>query len=356
MVHGRTQETARDLTPPSCSHPANQGRLRHASCGCHECLLTGAGAIAAPVRPDAGPSTADPRRALAARPPAEAARSVRLHDPAEQFGAAFAYGEGAGLTETLPELIHRANLLPVGLRDAFIDGAAHTWAPPPGVSPEAVGSRIESDVPQPWRRPFHNGVLVSWSIAHDASPDAVVPRALAYEASAGVDVDDGVRVGLQRSLGDDLPAALKVAARYPADMQDALFEELGWRAGDEDSDICVLAAQTPAQRRCVFVHGAARGRTLRTDWTQPDAPVALATKISAQTCGCEDATWRGAAWGIALQWGHRPQRAHTFARRIDGTLAEAGVDRELQSLIGGSRRAPWILPEHTRQPVPDNPR
>ena len=131
-----------------------------------------------------------------------------------------------------------------------------------------------------------------WSIAHDASPDAVVPRALAYEASAGVDVDDGVRVGLQRSLGDDLPAALK-AARYPADMQDALFEETGWRAGDEFRHLCSRSASL--QRRCVFVHGAARGRTLRTDWTQPDAPVALATKISAQTCGCEDATWRGAA-------------------------------------------------------------
>lgn len=303
------------------------------------CLAASAGHDTA--RPDAGPSQVDPRRALADRTPAAASAVVRKLPPSQQFGAAFAYGEGAGLHDDLPSLVARAKALPVGLQGPFIDGAAHTWAPPPRVPVEAVGTRIAADVPQPWRRPFHNGVLVSWSIAHDADPAEVMPRAEAYAAATGVPVQDGVRVGLQRALGDDLPAALAVAGQYPEDEQAALFEELGWRAGDEAQAVCGLVAAVPDAQRCAFVHGAARGRTLRTDWEGPEAASPLARTVSAEACGCEAAAWRGVAWGLALEWGHRPNRARTLARRIDGAVPGADVARQVEPLLDGARGTPW---------------
>jgi hypothetical protein len=306
------------------------------------CLVGEAAPDPRAVRPDAGPSMQDPHRRLAALAPAEAAQELRRVPVPQQFGAAFAYGEGAGLVEGLPALVHRAGVLPVGLRDAFVDGAAHTWAPPDNVSLPVVVKNIDGAVPEPWREPFHNGVMVSWSIASEADPVLVVPRAEAYAGVRGRPVLDGVRIGLQRVKGGDLPAALALAATYPEAYQAALFEELGWRAGDDNASVCDLAVAVVEAQRCAFVHGAARGRTLRTDWEARSAAEGLGEAVSAGACGCDAAAWRGVAWGLALQWGHRPQRARTLARRMDDAVPGASVAASLPSLLHGPRAAPWV--------------
>lgn len=294
------------------------------------------------IRPDAGPSMVDPRRRLAVLTPAGAARELRLVPVADQFGAAFAYGEGAGLVEALPVLLRRASALPVGLQDPFVDGAAHTWAPPANVSIPVVVEQIERSVPVRWREPFHNGVMVSWSIALEGDPVRVVPQAEAYAEVHGRPSLDGVRIGLQRVMGGDLPAALVLAAQYPEPYRAALFEELGWRAGDDGADVCALADAVPDAQRSAFVHGAARGLSLRTDWEAESAAAELGAAISAATCGCEAAAWRGVAWGLALRWGHRPQRAQTLARRIDGAIPSTRVAATLDPLLRGPRSAPWV--------------
>ncbi|MEC7946950.1 MAG: hypothetical protein VX265_05235, partial [Myxococcota bacterium] len=227
---------------------------------------TGPAVPADASRPDAGPSASDARRSLAGLKAGPAAAAVQQEALAEQFGAAFAYGEGAGMGQDLAELLLRANALPVGLRDPFIDGAAHTWSPPAEVPLSVVADKINREVPPPWRSAFHTGVLMSWSIAHGADPAAVVPRSEEYGLLLGERPLDGVRIALQRVHGGDLAAAVALAAQYPVDYQPALFEELGWRSGDDGADVCGIAERVPSAQRCAFVHGAVRGLTLRTDW------------------------------------------------------------------------------------------
>lgn len=293
-------------------------------------------------RPDAGPSASDERRSLAGLEAGRAAAAVQREALADQFGAAFAYGEGAGLDEDLSALVLRAKVLPVGLRDPFIDGAAHTWSPPAGVPLSVVAGKINRVVPPPWRSAFHNGVLMSWSISHAADPAAVVPRAEEYALVLGERPLDGVRIALQRVHGGDLVAAAALAARYPVDYQPALFEELGWRSGDDGADVCGIAERVPAAQRCAFVHGAVRGLTLRTDWAIQTASDDLGGAVVRASCGCAAAASRGVAWGLALRWGHRPQRAQTLARRLDRTVPEATVEAALRPLLNGPRDAPWV--------------
>lgn len=293
-------------------------------------------------RPDAGPSTADARRGLAALTASAAALAVREERSGEQFGAAFAYGEGAGLHEDLPGLLRRAGALPVGLRGPFIDGAAHTWAPPDSVPLVVVAHNIDASLPVPWREPFHNGVFVSASIAAGGDPAVIVPRVEAYAEAHGHRPLDGVRIGLQRAAGDDLASAIGLAATFPDAYQAALFEELGWRAGDDGAQVCALAAAVPTAERCAFVHGAARGRTLVMDWEAAGTAAALGEAVDAAACGCTASAWRGVAWGLALRWGHRPPRAQTLARRVDGAVPGAHVEAALGPLLEGPRPAPWV--------------
>ncbi len=290
----------------------------------------------------------DPRRALAEASPEAAAKALRALPEAEQFGAALAYGEGAGTREGLEALVLRSGALPVSLRRTFMNGAAHTWAPPEGEAVGAVVRSIEATVPAPDRRTFHNGVLISFAEAAGGDPDVVVPYARRYEEALGRLPLDGVRIGLQRARGVDLADAVAVAAEYPEAWQPALYEELGWRAGDDAdrwlSGVCPVVAEVPPASRCHFVHGAARGRTLRVGWTDPGEAAVLAERVRGNACGCEAQGWRGVAWGLALTWDHRPNQAENRARQLPEGGPREAVRRELGTLFGGRRGAPWELP------------
>jgi hypothetical protein len=311
----------------------------------HRLLLLAAFACA-PAAPTAATADPDPRLGMSELSgPAVRDALLRL-PPDEQFGAAFAYGEGVGAHSGLSEIVARSRGLGPSLQAAYLDGAAHTWAPPRSVPPAEVARQIDRQVPWDHRRSFHRGVVISWSLAWRADPAQVVPAARVYGELVGDLPLDGVRIGLQRSLGHDLPAALDLAARYPAAWQPALVEELGWRAGDDAATwaagLAPLTARVPEPQRCVFVHGAARGRVLRVPWSSEAEAADLARQLEARSAGCADAAWRGVAWALALTWDHRPHEMQHLASMLPEGPREHTL-AQLQSLRGPGRGAPWEL-------------
>ena len=306
-------------------------------------LLT---ALACGTAPPPGADLPDPRLARAALSPTAARDALRHLPPDQQFGAAFAYGEGVGAGSGLGEIVSRGQGLGPGLEAAYLDGAAHTWAPPQSVPPAEVARQIDRQVPWDHRRSFHRGVVMSWTVAFRADPADVVPAARAYGELVGELPLDGVRIGVQRALGHDLPTALDVAARYPAVWQPALVEELGWRAGDDaeiwGAGLAALAARVPDDQRCVFLHGAARGRVLRAPWATEAEAADLARQLEARSAGCADAAWGGVAWALALTWDHRPHEMKRQACMLPKGPRERAL-AHLDTLRGPGRGAPWEL-------------
>ncbi len=148
-------------------------------------------------------------------------------------------------------------------RASWFAGYAHR-APWDVTDVEGQVQVIRDAVPAAHRPALYTGVVLRHAIVHEGDPDVVVPFARAFGEAVGVSPVDGVRIGLQMGRGDDLPAALALAGRYPEAWQPALAEELGWRAGDDGelSDVprvVGLLARVPGPSRASFVHGVCRG-------------------------------------------------------------------------------------------------
>lgn len=296
----------------------------------------------APIPSAASLSADDPRTGLADQAPDKATQALRSLAPSDQFGAAFAYGEGLGVRVTLPEAVERCQPLARGLDAACLDGVAHTWAPP-ATDDSALVTLLRQTVPRSAQLAFYDGVLRHRTHAAAGDPAVVVPTARAFAQTAGTSPDNGVRVGLQRAWGHDLPRALALAASYPPEWHAALSEELGWRAGDDDhtwrTGVCSLAELAPD--RCAFVHGAARGRVLRSLWSDFSTAEAFATELSDRTCGCPQAAWRGVAWALALSFDHRPNQAQHRAGELPEDGGRVAVLDHLRALRGPQRGAMW---------------
>ncbi len=151
-----------------------------------------------------------------------------------------------------------------------------------------------------------------------------------------------MRIGLQRARGEDLPEALRVAAAYPSEWQPALFEELGWRAGEDRwDDFDALLAQVPQEARCAFVQGAARGRVIRSPWTTTEAADAQVEELALRGAECQTSAWRGVAWGLLLTWEHSAGGPEQRASQLSEGPARDGVLLSLEQLQTGPRGQPW---------------
>ncbi len=282
--------------------------------------------------------------ALIGQDPAEAAASFSGTRGPDDFAMAFSYGEASSGHLGLAAAVERGLLLPEHARQDFFDGAAHGWTAPMDVSVVTIQAELEATVPRRWLNLFDEAVARSWTEQLDGRPDKVVPRIEAWSRATGKGLPlDGVRVGLQRSQGHQLRTALKIAARYPDDWQPALFEELGWRAGNDLLHWHVeyegALSDTPENMRCVFIHGAVRGRLLHAG--VPDDATGRKTvgQATASAPHCSEAAWQGLAWALALREGDRAEQA---AQVLAPPEREA-VIQTLRTLRGARNAPPWVI-------------
>jgi len=283
---------------------------------------------------------------LLAYDPVEAGRKVGSLPAERAFHEIFSYGEATMAERGMAEAVERGARLPTSAQHDFFDGAAHGWRVPLGSDPAVLYAELSAAAPRLYRERFEDAVARSWTEQLDGVPGLVVPRVEAWARITGTPVAlDGVRVGLQRSRGDDLAAALAVAARYPTDWQPALYEELGWRAAQSRWVWGWRWERTlgtvPPATQCAFVHGSVRGRLLLRPWTDTAQAAAFAGDMAGHAGGCPAAASQGLAWGALIAWG--PDADRRLVELPEGPQRDS-ARLALRRITSRDAPPPWALP------------
>ena len=272
---------------------------------------------------------------------------------APTWESVFVEGErlGAG---PLEGAVQNAASVPPELARVYLDGVAHGLAPVSDVT--AFAAVVNGRVPHEARRALWRGAIRAEVQEHPEQPGQAMARVHVLRAQGELsdnEVADGVRVGLQRAVGYDLELAFEVAARWPAELQPAIFEELGWRLGDElplrvgslEAPLARILPKVPEAWHCTFVHGVLRGVTMRTPGRPLDGLVGSAPEA------CRVAAARGVGWAAWELEFEDPTKRDSLIRSLLkdpelAVLAQESVVGEGRAgaapgMPGGPRRLIW---------------
>ncbi len=276
--------------------------------------------------------------------PAKIAAFVQGVSGPEQALTTFMYGEYCGWTLELERLVEIGTAIPDHVQTEFFDGAAHGYRPE-GFETANLIAKIQGAIPDSYQRFFHDGVLRSYTEKVQGDPEKVVDFSSDYASRVeGYGPFNGVRVGLQRSFGNNISDALKKAAEYPDDFQPALFEELGWRVGD-GHDLSRLATEglaklVPENSECVFAQGVARGYVLRSEMKGEIDWNVISKQLTEHVEPiCARGAWRGLGWAVELTSAHQPGE---FSRRLSW-LTDARKRAWAEEAMAASGTPAWEL-------------
>lgn len=263
---------------------------------------------------------------------------------------AFTTGERLG-ARSLEEAVLGASLVPAEHARAYWDGVGHGLSAVSDL--DAFSLALRTSVPPEHHPALWRGAMRAAAQRHAEDPRLALAEAQRIHARAGgprEDLEDGVRIGLQRALGYDLPYALDVAATYPRDLHPALYEELGWRLGDE-VPLDILGLERPLRRalghvpgdnHCAFVHGVLRGVAMR----GPEEPLDHLLGDVPEDCSAASARAVGwVAWELGMDDVEREVIVgHLLSdpgRRADATR----FSEELEEAVAAGRPTPrlWTL-------------
>ncbi|MGB0638999.1 MAG: hypothetical protein ACPGTU_06695 [Myxococcota bacterium] len=198
--------------------------------------------------------------------PKAGAEHIMKANPSRRWVVAHSYGALAAQWLSFAEIRIRGNEIPLGLEAAFYDGAAH-HQDGDFEHLDAWLKEINSHVPDVQRKFFYDGIMRLYVHDHGDSPEKVMEFAseLADKTNT-TDLSNGVRIGLQQRFGDNIPKAIQVASDYPEKMHGQLYEELGWRVGNDEgfsaTDWQKYQDGIPEPSRCDFAEGIVRGATI----------------------------------------------------------------------------------------------
>lgn len=317
-------------------------------------LLIGAGLVLGPMLLAGGwralTRSADRACRWAEAPPAAAAWVFAQEGFHTSLDDLLRYGACRAQSEPLADAIAACTALPAPMRSDCIDGVGH-GIPAGAVSPELAVGALAS-LPGPARAQLADGMARSWAEGAGGEPEATTAALQAAGIAPG-DVINGLRIGLQRSRGDDLPAAIATAARWPASAWPALFEELGWRAGDEGPTAPFAhLGLVPAPAQAAYVRGAARGAALKLVHGLSPAEAAAPLNALLATLSAQRPTdGRELRWGVAaaIQLSRWPPAEKAALLEATG-LTE--VARERADAVGlGIWAGPEDLPVSAQQPT-----
>lgn len=241
-----------------------------------------------------------------------------------------AHGYGALSAQTLDidEFQIRANGLSGGLSWAYYDGAAHHFSFDQN-DIEGTVSDIQRHIPEAYRELFYDGMVRSHTLNHASEPDAVIAWAeRVTELTSSETLVNGIRIGIQQALGDDMPTALKVASTYPTEMHPQLFEELGWRTGDGRAISVEVFNQhrqaIPMGGQCSFAEGMIRGRILRLMGDEISWWPRVKGFHTTVNATCEPELTSGIAEALLIAVGDQPVAlSHETQQLPSGTIRES---------------------------------
>jgi hypothetical protein len=183
--------------------------------------------------------------------------------PSRRWVVAHSYGALAAQQLDFAEIRIRGNEIPMGLEAAYYDGAAHHQQADFEQLDEWT-QKIEAHVPDVQQKFFYDGIMRLYVQEHGESPAKVMDFASTLSVKTGAeDLSNGIRIGIQQRFGGDMPNAIQVASTYPKSIHRPLYEELGWRVGNDEGFSAVHWKQyqndVPNSSQCWFAEGIVRG-------------------------------------------------------------------------------------------------
>lgn len=258
---------------------------------------------------------------LACSPSAEGIKGrIADSEGQEQWSHTFAYGTQVGRESGADLAVARklADDLDPYLRVTFYSGLAHT-APWDVEHLDAQLQAIDQQIEEDYRPALWMGLLIRYTIVHKGDPKLVLPFAESFSQRVGVMPYDGVRIGIQMGLGEDMVEALTLARQYPAAYRAGIMEELGWRVGADGKMLDpapvlalmpIVGDSTPSK----FIHGVCRGAwRMGMDWAPYNTLLA----------GLDDAPAMACLDAIGFSMGQEPS-----AQADDLPRLVAGLDQE----------------------------
>lgn len=243
------------------------------------------------------------------------------------------YGVLAAEKLSFEQIRLRGDALPMALEAAYYDGAAHHQRGDFDSLDNWV-TEIDTFIPDVHRAFFYDGIMRLFVVANAESPEMVMKFAEKLSRrTGGSDLSNGIRIGIQQALGSDIEGASAVASTYPPHIHAALFEELGWRVGDEQGVSATHWARyrdsIPPTSQCAFAEGMTRGAVIvgigeRTEWW-PDVEQFMA----ALPAGCAISIRSGVAEALLIVLGDDPENMMT----VVGQIEEAGHSNAIRTLI-----------------------
>jgi len=154
-----------------------------------------------------------------------------------------------------------------------------------------------------YRTVLLKGIGLSQALAFGDNPTRMAKFSAAFQEASGQPPPfDGIRVGVQRKLGERMDEAIAITLQYPEPFHRPLLEELGWRATVRRDPYTVSQSQTlqalPEVARCIFMRGAVRGWLLRHDLGSASDWAELMRTVQPVLEACPEEAEMGLAWGI----------------------------------------------------------
>lgn len=195
--------------------------------------------------------------------PKASAEHIMKASPSRRWVVAHSYGALAAQCLSFAEIRIRGNEVPLGLEAAYYDGAAHHQQ---GnfEQLDAWLKEIKDHIPDVQRKFFYDGIMRLYVHDHGDSPKTVIEFASELSTkTAHDDLSNGIRIGLQQRFGDNISNAIQVASTYPEKMHRPLYEELGWRVGNDEGFSATHWQEhqddIPKPSQCSFAEGIVRG-------------------------------------------------------------------------------------------------
>jgi len=265
--------------------------------------------------------------------PQAAADHIANTDDLRQRDAARSYGELVAKSSGWEEVAERGEALPMYVQDAYFGAVAYSDFLSAFSQDDAL-SEMKAHVPAMHHPAFCNGLVRVYAAAHADSPDEV----LGYMDSlggpcGGVDLTDGLRIGVQEAVGENLGEAFAVIETYPPDLHDSMVEELGWRYGDEKG-MAVLAWESaayviPDHNLCSMACGVTLGAMHRAlangeEWVEPFEAFHASLPIR-----CQEAAIEGLADALIFVIGPHDATVDEVAVTITDTVIQEQIKEQI---------------------------
>jgi hypothetical protein len=252
--------------------------------------------------------------------PSESAQRLQSIPENRRWMAAHGYGTLCAQNLELDEIRVRGDAIPAGLGASFYDGAAHHQRID-FAEIESWIQGIQRHVPKRYQGFFYDGIMQSYVLEQGTSPDEVMAFAARISALTGTkDLSNGIRIGLQQQLGADMTRAIEAAAAYPQAIHYSLFEELGWRVGNDEGlderHWHLYREQIPAPAQCAFAEGMVRGAVLISLAEEGNWWPAIDAFHTGLSPDCGSAILGGLAEALLIAVGDHPDVMHEELARI----------------------------------------